>query len=76
MSKAAEISDWQIQKKPDPQTNKLIVAALMADESRSAIADSSGRYYTILCPTEDGVHWDLEEAKGRMHPRRSSLGSS
>jgi hypothetical protein len=61
MSKATETSNWQIQDRPDPQTNKLIVAALVADESRSAIADSSGRYYTILCPTEDGVHWDLEE---------------
>lgn len=61
MSKATGLSHWHTAEKPDRSVNKTIVAALMADEAHSSIADSSGRYYLVLCPAEDGVNWDREE---------------
>ena len=61
MSKATDISNWHTTEKPDRSVNKTIVAALMADEAHSSIADSSGRYYLVLCPAEDGVNWDRDE---------------
>ena len=61
MNKATDISNWYTAEKPDRSVNKTIVAALMADEAHSSIADSSGRYYLVLCPAEDGVNWDRDE---------------